>query len=103
MLHPQVDDVLTQHNLTLTGPTAVSAVRFDHPGFVLCPIEDPSASSSSSDAAAAVAAGGSSGGSREPPPPRLQTLAAFVSAELMEDGSSSSSCSDSDGAGEAGA
>lgn len=85
----------------MIGPTAVSAVRFDHLGFVLCPIEDPSATSSST---AAAAADGSSGAGSSEPPPRLQTLAAFVSAELMEDGSSSSSsCSDGDGTGEAGA
>jgi hypothetical protein len=66
-------------------------VLFEHPGFVLCPIEDPSGSS---DAAA-----GSNGGCADSNGPgRLQTLGAFVSADLL--GDDSSSCSD-DGSSDA--
>jgi hypothetical protein len=86
----QVDDVLTAHNITLMGPKAVSAVMFEHPGFVLCPIEDPSGGSSGSN-------GGCSGSSV---PGKLQTLGAFVSAELMGDDSSTSSGSSYESDGE---
>lgn len=55
--------MLEQQGLQLVGQAAVSAVRFSHPGFVLCPIE----------------AGGG----------RLQTLAAFVSAHEQDADSTS--------------
>lgn len=94
--------MLAEHNLTLVGPGAVSAVRFDHPGFVLCPIEDPAASQGQGaepqqQQATNTAAGGSgvdssSGGGAEG---RLQTLGAFVSAELL--GSDSDEDDESDG------
>lgn len=88
LLCSQVDEVLAQNKLTLLGLQAVSAVQFEHPGFVLCPIEDPSVGSDGSSGGCSGSNGGCSGSNAAP---RLQTLGAFVSVELMED-SDRSSC-----------
>jgi hypothetical protein len=91
-----VDDVLARSNIHLVGPLAVSAVQFEHPGFMLCPIEDPSAaddtdssddcSGSSGSDGGCIGSSGSDGGRSGS---KLQTLGAFVSTELLDDGSSS--------------
>jgi hypothetical protein len=87
--HGQVDDVLAQHHLRIVGLGAVSAVRFQHPGFVLCPVERPEQQQQQQQRQQ----GGASGDGR------LQTLAAFVSAAAIagsddERGGGSSSSSD---------
>lgn len=88
-----MDDVLARSNIHLVGPQAVSAVQFEHPGLMLCPIEDPSAADdtdsnddcSGSDGGcigSTCSDGGRSGS-------KLQTLGVFVSTELLDEGSSS--------------
>lgn len=94
----QVDDVLEAHRLSLVGPEAVSAVIFEHPGFVLCPVEDPSGGSNGSNEDGSGSNGGCSGSNGSNAPSKPQTLGAFVSAELM--GDDSSSCSSEGSSGE---
>lgn len=83
--------MLARHNLSLIGARAVSAVQFEHPGFVLCPIEDPSGSNDAAAGSNGGCADSSGGCDGSNGPGRLQTLGAFVSAELL--GDDSSSCS----------
>jgi hypothetical protein len=81
-----VDDVLARSNIHLVGPQAVSAVQFEHPGFMLCPIEDPSeAADGSNGSSGSSGSSGSNGGCRSS---KLQTLGAFVCTDLLDDGSS---------------
>jgi hypothetical protein len=71
----QVDAVLAKNSLTLIGPSAVSAVAFEHPGFNLYPMEPPEGEEAEAAAAEQAPLGG-----------KTQTLAAFVSDEVMGDG-----------------
>jgi hypothetical protein len=67
--------VLAKNNFTLIGPSAVSAVEFEHPGFNLYPMEPPEGGDAEAEAAEQAPCGG-----------KTQTLAAFLSDVVLGDG-----------------
>lgn len=66
---------MARNGLTLLGPSAVSAVAFEHLGFNLYPMEPPEGEEGEAAAAEQAPFSG-----------KMQTLAAFVSDEVMGDG-----------------